>query len=87
MKLKYKEVIALGFVRNEVNDSVYFDTHGVQYIITQMQFKYNKCDYIFDWCQRERTVKLMKCDKQGRILISHMVQSIEQLKILIEWLK
>ena len=87
MKFKYKEVIDLGFIRDEVSDSVYFDIHGTGYLLVYLQICYKNYDYVFNWSQENRCVNLLKCDKDGNIKMHHEVESMAQLKMLIELLK
>ena len=82
--IKYKDLIDLGFKREDYQDSVYFSQTGYQpfYLtldITQrISFQYN-AGYEY--------VSLLRCNKEGAILGEIRLDNIEEIKRLVNFFK
>ena len=76
----YADVIKLGFKRQDVNDNVFFRQFGYGYFIVSL--KINNQIY-FDWDCNDRTVKMIRVDKEQTI---KGVIEVQDLKHLVELL-
>ena len=78
--INYSEVKELGFVREEINDDVFFNQYGFDYFL--MTKKVTK-KIILDWDCNTRLVKLIRVDKQGNIKGTLPINSLAHLKNII----
>lgn len=79
-EINYSDVIKLGFTRQDLNDNVFFKQYGFGYFIVSL--KINNQIY-FDWDCNDRTVKLVRVDKEqtikGRIEVQDLKHLVELL--------
>ena len=79
-EINYSDVIKLGFTRQDLNDNVFFNQYGFGYFIVSL--KINNQIY-FDWDCNDRTVKMIRVDKEQTI---KGVIEVQDLKHLVELL-
>lgn len=83
-KIKYSDIIALGFNETPCNDSVYFDYFGYKYVI--IDFNLTKKIYL-QWhkdtgfCEMVRIDNKRDCNILGRV----QMHSLESVKAIIEF--
>lgn len=82
-EINYSDVIKLGFTRQDLNDNVFFKQYGFGYFIVSL--KINNQIY-FDWDCNDRTVKLVRVDKEQTIKGAIEVQDLKHLvELLTFW--
>ena len=80
--INYSEVKELGFVREEINDDMFFDQYGFGYFLMTKKVA-KKIE--LDWDCNTRLVKLIRVDKQGNIKGTLPINSLEYLKYIIDF--
>lgn len=82
-KIKYSDVMALGFDTEVSPDSVYFDEYGYEYeIITK---RLTKTIYI-DWAKETQLAEMVRgCKKQKDVYNKMPIRDLEHLKELINF--
>lgn len=83
-KIKYSQIMSLGFTEEEVYDKVYFQEYGFPYcIITK---KLTKKIYL-DWAKETQFAQLvrMKDDKECDIVKRMPIKNLEHLKEIIDF--
>ena len=79
-EINYSDVIKLGFKRQDVNDNVFFRQFGYGYFIVTLKISNQ---IYFDWDCNDRTVKLVRVDKEqtikGRIEVQDLKHLVELL--------
>lgn len=81
-KINYSEVVALGFERYDMNDSVAFDKNGWHDFI--MELKCGK--YWFVWEPSDHSVVLRK-HRKSDIIGTLKINTLEELKVLVAFFK
>lgn len=81
-KVKYSDLIKLGFERYEMNDRAFFDENGYDDFIMEFKIK----NIWFVWFPEEKTV-YMRHIKKHDILASMELAKIEQVRLFIEFFK
>lgn len=79
-EINYSDVIKLGFTRQAQNDNVFFNQYGFGYFIVSL--KINNQIY-FDWDCNNRTVKMIRVDKEQSIKGTIEVQDLKHLVELL----
>ena len=79
--IEYSDLIDLGFTREDSDDSTFFSEYGFGYFLVYLNLKKG---ISFDWCINNRTVRMLRCDKQGNILGEHLIKDLDELK---KWIK
>ena len=81
-KIKYSDVMSLGFTEEIVKDSVYYDTYGYDYAIINKDL--TKKIYL-DWEKDKRTCKIVRIDspKTCNIMSESPVVNLQHLKDII----
>ena len=79
-EINYSDVIKLGFKRQDVNDNVFLSQFGYGYFIVTLKISNQ---IYFDWDCNDRTVKLIRVDKEQSI---KGTIEVENLKHLVELL-
>ena len=82
--IEYKDVLSLGFERTDLQDSVFFDKYGFNYYL--MTLKLYK-GISAEWDINERTVRIIRCNKDGDILGQLYVKDLAELEIYIDFFK
>jgi hypothetical protein len=80
-KINYKDVIALGFERDEQSDDIFFNQYGFPYSIVSMKLAKN---IISSWDCVDRTVKIDRLSKEQDILGTILCKNLSEVK---EYLK
>jgi hypothetical protein len=83
-QISYKDVENLGFKREEQNDDAFFNHYGFNYYL--MTKKLDK-KITAEWDINERTVRIIRCNKEGDILGQIDVANLEELKKFIDFFK
>jgi hypothetical protein len=83
-KIKYKDIIDLGFTESVEFDPVYFDQYGFDYSIISL--KLTKKLYL-DWEKETQLCLLLRIDKHESIRAKKIIKGLEELKELIEFFK
>ena len=79
-EINYSDVIKLGFTRQDLNDNVFFNQYGFGYFIVSL--KINNQIY-FDWDCNNRTVKMIRVDKEQSVKGTIEVQDLKHLVELL----
>jgi len=82
--IEYKDVLSLGFQREDLQDSIFFNKFGFNYYL--MTLKLYK-GISAEWDINERTVKIIRCNKEGDILGQIYVKDLAELEIYINFFK
>lgn len=82
MKFLYKDVINKGFVRQDQNDSVFFDQNGYNWFLVTLQLRKN---IYLDWECTTHEVELIRIDKDATIKGRIQIKSEEHLVELIDF--
>ena len=80
-KIKYQDVIDLGFVRKDGNDNVYMAQYGYDWFWCEKKL-YKKISAVWD-CETQ-TVEIRKNGDEGHIIAKHTVSGLQEL---INWIK
>ncbi len=81
-KIKYKDVINLGFEIEGCSDHVYFNEHGYQYEIITKELT----DLIqIQWHKETKDCIITRHDKDYNVLNSRQIISLEDLKNTIDF--
>lgn len=85
-KFKYKTIIELGFTEQIIDDKIYFNQHGFDYSIVQLNL--TKRIYL-DWTKETKLCKLVRVDspKNGIIKAEMPIKDIKHLKEIINFFK
>lgn len=83
-KIRYKDIMSLGFEESIQNDPVYKDTHGYEWAIVKLHITKN---LYFDWEKDTRLVTLIRTKKQKDIVSSMPIRNMKMLQDSIEMLK
>lgn len=82
-KIKYCDVMALGFETEVSPDSVYFNEYGFEYEIITKQL--TKTLYI-DWAKETQLAELIRsCKKQKDVKAKLPIKDLEHLKELVNF--
>jgi hypothetical protein len=83
-KIKYKDIMDLGFSEEVCHDGVYLNEHGFDYCIIT---KYLTKKIYLDWAKETKLVELVRvdCPRENNIVAKMPVTSLEQLKQLIKF--
>lgn len=83
--ITYKEVIDLGFKREDIHDEIYFNQHGHDWFVVTLKLHKN---FYLNWDNDEGTVELIRWKpKSGDILGRLPLFSIEEIKEMIEFFR
>lgn len=83
-QIEYKTVIELGFKREEMEDDVFTDTYGFNWFL--VTYKVTKSITIH-WDCNDRTIKVLRCNKEGAVLGEINLKTLEELKSFINFYK
>lgn len=82
MKIKYKELIDLGFERIDDHDNVWFNEFGYEYF--RVEYRLSKRNAM-DWDVQKQTVRLMRFEKDGYSIIEEReMESIKEIQDIIK---
>lgn len=81
-KIKYGDIMQLGFKEKLQNDSIYEYEFGFTYAIIQFKLK-NKC--ILDYAKETQRCRLIKIDKDHNILESKENLELKEVQFLIKF--
>jgi len=81
-KIKYREIMDLGFEEEVDSDNVYFDEFGYDYCIITKNL--TKKIYL-DWKKETQLCKLVRTDKTHNIKAEMPIKNIEHLKEIIDF--
>jgi hypothetical protein len=83
--ITYKEVMLLGFVREEKSDQVFYDQHGYNWFLVQKKLAKG---FYLSWDCTEHTVELVRWNpKNGDILDRLPMYSVEEIEEIIEFFR
>jgi hypothetical protein len=82
-EINYSDVIKLGFTRQDQNDNVFFNQYGFGYFIVSLKINNQLC---LNWDCNDRTVKLVRVDKEQIIKGAIEVQDLKHLVELLTFL-
>jgi len=80
--INYADLINLGFNRVDLQDSIYFNQHGYESFIVQLE---TEIGVTFVWKPDERTCEAQRIDEEGNITRRMPVKDLDHLKILIKF--
>ena len=75
--INYKDVIALGFLRQQETDHVFFNQYGFDWFIVDMKLQKG---LRASWDCNSRLVELIRYDKEQTILGRMPIKDLEHLK-------
>lgn len=83
-KIKYSEVIALGFTEDMQSDEVYFNEYGFDYCIITKEL--TKTIHL-DWAKETQLCKMVRVDspKTGNVKAELPIRNLEHLKEIINF--
>lgn len=83
-KIKYREIIALGFREDVQNDQVYFEEYGFDYCIITKEL--TKKIYL-EWAKETQLCKMVRIDnpKHCNIKAELPIRNLEHLKEIIKF--
>ena len=76
-QIDYKDLIDLGFEREDASDNVFFNQNGYGWFWLELKLAKK---IVAHWEQPEKTVELRRMGKNGTILSSLPVKNLEQLE-------
>lgn len=80
--INYVHLINLGFTRVDLQDSIYFDHHGYDWFIVQLE---TEIGVTFVWHPDEMTCEAQRIDEEGNITHRMPVKDLDHLKRLIKF--
>ena len=81
-KIKYSDIMDLGFNEDEQSDDVYFKEYGFHYSIITLEL--TKKIYI-DWAKETQLCEIIRMHKKGNIMKRSNIKNLEQLKEIISF--
>lgn len=81
-QIKYRDIISLGFEEIQTHDGVYFNEYGYDYVIIQKNL--TKKIYL-EWHKDTRLCELFRTDGKGNIKASRPVNSLSEVKEIIDF--
>ncbi len=81
-KIKYSDIIALGFMLQPITDEVYFNEYGYEYVFVHKDL--TKRIYL-DWGKETQLCEIVRMNKKGNIKKRKPIQSLAQLKEIIDF--
>ena len=81
-RIKYKDVMDLGFNESIESDSVYYNEYGFDYTIVTL--KLTKRIYL-DWAKETGLAEIIRVDKEGTIQNRRPVRNLEELKEIVDF--
>lgn len=83
-KIKYSEIIALGFTEDMQSDEVYFNEYGFDYCIITKEL--TKTIHL-DWAKETQLCKMVRVDspKTGNVKAELPIRNLEHLKEIINF--
>jgi len=84
MKINYQTIIDLGFEREDINDSNFYDQYGFQYFVVTK--KLDKRLHL-DWDCNTGTVTMIRLNKEHFIIGKMQMETLEDVKHIIEFFK
>lgn len=84
--IEYKDIMDLGFIREEPGDKVFFNEYGFEWMIVSLILWENKKEMIkAHWSCTERTVEIHRFKKKGGDNLDEFsIMSLEELKTVIK---
>ena len=83
-KIKYSEILALGFIESIQSDKVYFDQFGFDYCIITKELT----DVIYlDWAKETQLCKMVRVDSKenGNIKAQLLIRNMEHLREMLDF--
>ena len=81
-RIKYHEIMALGFKEDECEDNVYFKEHGFKYAIISL--KLTKYIYI-DWAKETKLAEMVRINKEDNVMKRMPIKNLDHLKEIIDF--
>ena len=81
-RIKYKDVMSLGFKEEFCSDSVYFDEFGYEYAIVTLKLTKR---ISLDWEKETGFCRMLRCDKEGTILNERKIADVEDLRDVVDF--
>lgn len=83
-EFNYADLMNLGFERKNMSDSVFLDQHGYEWFLVELQLTTAiRCE----WDCETRFLEIVRYDKKGNVLNRTAINSIEDLKLIIDVFK
>ena len=83
-KIKYADIMALGFKEEKCHDEVYFKQRGFDYVIISKKLT-NRIH--LSWAKETRVCEIYRCNKKGHIHQRRVIKDLLQLKNIIEFFR
>lgn len=81
-EIRYKDIYDLGFKSLKINDKVFYETYGYDYIY----FYLNLTKRIrVEWCQVRRTCEMVRYDKEDNVKARMPIRDLQHLKEMINF--
>ena len=81
-RIKYKDVMSLGFKEEICYDSVYFDEFRFEYAIVTLKLTKR---ISLDWEKETGFCRMIRCDKEGGILNERKIADVEELRDVVDF--
>lgn len=87
MKINYKDVMDLGFEREDINDSIFFDQNGYNYFIVNKKLIESTAGETIEleWDSQTKQVTIHRYDSEANRLSKMDILSLKQLKEIVEF--
>lgn len=81
-QINYKNIMNLGFVEEEIYDSVYYNQYGFEYAIIT---KYLTKKIYLDWDKVSRVCTMVRIDKEKNILAKMPIRDLDHLHEILNF--
>jgi hypothetical protein len=81
-RIKYRDIMDLGFIETFHNDDVYFDEFGYQWSIVEKRLTKK---ISLDWSKDTQKVTIIRSNGDGDILAQRPIDTLQHLKDIIEF--
>jgi len=81
-KIKYHEIMALGFKEEICNDNVYFKEHGFKYAIITLTLRTH---IYLEWDKATQLTEMIRVNRDDKILKRMPIKNLDHLKEMIDF--
>ena len=81
-KIKYIQVMNLGFEEEESPDTIYFEEFGYPYVIITKNLTKR---IAIDWVKETQLAEMVRYDKEGKVLSRLKIKDYNHLREMVEF--
>ena len=81
-RIKYHEIMSLGFKEEFCHDDVYFREHGFQYSIITLTLRTH---IYLEWAKETQKAEMIRINKDDKILKKMPIKNLDHLKEIIDF--